>query len=65
VVGPAERTPDRIRDHALAVLGDPSYRERAAALAAEMAALPPIEHAVDLIEQLVLGVRARDRAQPQ
>jgi MGT family glycosyltransferase len=57
VVRPGERTPDRIREHALAVLGDPAYQGRAAALAAEMAALPPVEHAVDLLEQLVLGPR--------
>jgi N-glycosyltransferase len=56
-VRPGERSPASIRKHALAVLRDPSYRERAAALAGEMAALPPIERAVDMLEQLVVGVR--------
>jgi UDP:flavonoid glycosyltransferase YjiC (YdhE family) len=52
-VRPAERTPGRIRDQALAVLTDPGYRARSAALAADMAALPPVGHAVDLLEGLV------------
>jgi MGT family glycosyltransferase len=56
-IRPDERRPDRIREHALAVLDDPSYRERSAALASEMAALPPIERAVDMLEQLADGTR--------
>jgi N-glycosyltransferase len=57
VVRPHERTPDRIRQQALAVLGDPAYRPRAAALAAEMAALPPIDHGVTMLEALGHGTR--------
>jgi UDP:flavonoid glycosyltransferase YjiC (YdhE family) len=67
-IRPDERSPDRIREHALAVLGDPSYRERAVALSAEMAALPPIEGAVSMLEQLADGAPVQDerlRAQPQ
>lgn len=52
VVRPDECTPGRIRDQALAVLADPAYRHRAAVLAAEMAALPTIDHAVGLFEAL-------------
>lgn len=52
-VRPDHRTPDHIRAQAHAVLADPQYRTRATALAADMAALPPIDHAVELLEKLV------------
>ena len=52
VVRPHERTPERIREQALAMLAEPAYRDRAAALAAEMAALPTINHALELVEAL-------------
>jgi MGT family glycosyltransferase len=45
-VRPDRRTPDHIRHHAHAVLNDPRYRAKTAALAADMAALPPTDHAV-------------------
>ena len=51
-IPPSERTPDAIRDAARTVLGDPSYRMKAEAVAAETAALPGPEHAVTLLEQL-------------
>jgi UDP:flavonoid glycosyltransferase YjiC (YdhE family) len=53
VVRPDERTPDRIREQAAAVLSDPRYRERASALAAEMTASPSVEHVADLVQELV------------
>ena len=52
VVRPHERTPERIREQALAMLAEPAYRDRAAALAAEMAALPTINHGLELVEAL-------------
>lgn len=52
VIRPHERTPGRIRDQALAVLNDPNYRNRSAALATEMAALPTIDHALNLLQAL-------------
>jgi UDP:flavonoid glycosyltransferase YjiC (YdhE family) len=51
-VRPDRRTPDHIRHHAHAVLNDPRYRAKTAALAADMAALPPTDHAVRLLEEL-------------
>lgn len=54
VVGPEERTPELIRSAVRAVLADPSYRQNAADLQDELAALPEIEHAVVLLEQLAL-----------
>ncbi len=37
------------------LLTEPSYRRRAGEVAAEIAALPPIEHAVDLLEEIGEG----------
>jgi UDP:flavonoid glycosyltransferase YjiC (YdhE family) len=53
-VSPDERTPDVIRGRLREVLADPTYRANAEAFAADMAALPGVDHAVDLLEQLVL-----------
>jgi UDP:flavonoid glycosyltransferase YjiC (YdhE family) len=53
VVRPHERTPEQINRQALAILRDPAYRLRAEALSHEMGTLPPLEHAVSLIERLV------------
>ena len=50
------RTPERIGPAIQEVLTHERYRSATAAFAAEMAALPPISHAVELLEQL-----ARDR----
>jgi UDP:flavonoid glycosyltransferase YjiC (YdhE family) len=55
-VAPEERDAETIRSRAREVLSEPRYRDNARAFAAEMQALPPIEHAVELLEQL-----ARDR----
>jgi UDP:flavonoid glycosyltransferase YjiC (YdhE family) len=47
-----ERTPQVIRDRTAEVLGDPRFRRNAAALAAEIALLPPLGQAVALVERL-------------
>ncbi|MDP9369960.1 MAG: glycosyltransferase [Chloroflexota bacterium] len=52
VVEPGERTPDVIRAAAREVLGNPRYRQNAAALRAEMESLPGPERAVELLEGL-------------
>jgi MGT family glycosyltransferase len=51
-VGPAQRTPQTIRDAVLSVLGDSGYRERARKFAALMHALPGPERLVELIAGL-------------
>lgn len=56
-VGPAERTPEAIRDAVRSVLSDPGYRARAEELGAEMHALPGPERVVELLAGL-----ASDRA---
>ena len=53
---PHERDPATIRSRVKEVLAEPRYGENARRFADEMQALPPIEHAVQLLEQL-----ARDR----
>lgn len=55
VIGPDERTPEAIREAARTVLSDPAYRRNAARIRDEVAALPGIDHAVVLLEQLALG----------
>ena len=55
-VGPDERDPAIIRERVREVLVEPRFRANAQAFSEEMQALPPIEHAVGLLEQL-----ARDR----
>lgn len=52
VIGPEERTAGAIGAAVRAVLGDPTYRERARQFQAEMEALPGVEHAVALLERL-------------
>ena len=52
VVAPDERTPEAIRTATRAVLGDPSYRANAARLRDAISAMPGLEHAVELLEQL-------------
>jgi UDP:flavonoid glycosyltransferase YjiC (YdhE family) len=56
VIGPDERTPELIRDTVRAVLADPAYRANSARVREEMAPLPGLDHAVNLLERL-----ARDR----
>jgi UDP:flavonoid glycosyltransferase YjiC (YdhE family) len=60
-VAPDERTPDTIRAKLREVMTDPAYRTNAERFAAEMAALPPVSHAVGLIEQLVSAEGAARR----
>jgi len=57
VVEPAERTPEAIRAAVHTVLADPSYRANAERVRDEMAALPGPEHAVALLERLVMEKR--------
>lgn len=56
-VGPEERTPSRIRQAVRTVLSDPAFTRRARQMQADMAALPDLGHAVDLLEALT----TRDR----
>lgn len=51
-VSPEERTPDVIRARLREVLADATFRSAAGRFAAEMAALPRIDHAVALLERL-------------
>lgn len=64
VVRPHERTPDRLGEQALAVLADARHRVRAAALADEMAALPGIDHVVELLEGLQQGITPGNSSAP-
>ena len=57
VVGPEERTPAVIQTAVRAVLADPSYRENAALLRDEIAALPGMDRAVELLERLAADPR--------
>ena len=53
-LGPDERTPEAIRGSLRRLLDDRKYRDRAGEIAAEIAALPPIDHAAELIERLAM-----------
>jgi len=57
VVPLAEATAASIREAALAVLGDPAYRQAAERTRHEIEAMPGIDHALALLERL-----ARDKA---
>src|SRR5688500_3252452 len=52
VIEPDQRTPEAIREAALDVLYNPSYRQNARRVKQEMDALPGWEHAVELLERL-------------
>jgi UDP:flavonoid glycosyltransferase YjiC (YdhE family) len=52
IISPEERTPEAIRAAVRAVLADPSYRQNATRLRGEIAALPDMDQAVHLLEQL-------------
>jgi len=52
VVAPDDFSPEAVRDAVRAVLADPAYRQNAARLRDELAALPGPEHAVALLERL-------------
>jgi UDP:flavonoid glycosyltransferase YjiC (YdhE family) len=54
VVPLAEVDPETVRDAMTAVLHDPRYRERAAAVAAEIAAMPGPDRAVEHLESIVV-----------
>ncbi|HYK96703.1 MAG TPA: glycosyltransferase [Candidatus Dormibacteraeota bacterium] len=51
-VAPSERDPATIRSRIREVLADERFRRNAQAFAADMQALPPMEHAVALLEEL-------------
>jgi glycosyltransferase, MGT family len=51
-VAPHERDPSTIRSRIREVMAEPRYGDNARVFAAEMQALPPIGHAVALLEQL-------------
>jgi UDP:flavonoid glycosyltransferase YjiC (YdhE family) len=51
-IGPADRTPEAIRDALGTLLADPAYRANAGAFQAEMRRLPGPEHMVELLERL-------------
>jgi len=57
VVGPEERTPEAIRAAVRAVLADPTYRRNAEGLRDAMAALPGMDHAIQLLERLAVEKR--------
>lgn len=58
VVRADERTPEKVREAASAVLTDSLYRKNAQAVARVMARLPALEHAVELLEGLVVNSQA-------
>lgn len=53
VIDPGLRTPDTIRAAVRHVLEDPAFGQNAQAFGSEMLALPPVETAVELLDQLV------------
>lgn len=64
VVGPGNRTADQIRESALKVLGDPSYRAKATEFRAKMTALPSSDHMVGLLENLVSDTHLANASTP-
>jgi MGT family glycosyltransferase len=54
VIEPGERSAEAIRAAVRAVMDNPSYRQKAEHVRAEMAALPGPEHAVTLLERLAV-----------
>lgn len=53
VLDPVAATPESVREAATAVLTDPAYRQAAQRVRDEIAAMPPPEHTVSLLERLV------------
>jgi len=51
-LAPEERTADAIRRSVQRLLAEHEYRDRAGAIAGEISSLPPIDHAVELLERL-------------
>lgn len=64
VVAADQRTPEVIRAAVRDVLGDPGYREQASRLRDQIRALPGLEHAVSLLEQLPVTA-GRQRTAPR
>ena len=62
VIPPDGRTPDRVREAARAVLGDPGYRAGAEELRQDMAALPGMDRAVALLETLAADGTTQPRS---
>jgi UDP:flavonoid glycosyltransferase YjiC (YdhE family) len=54
VVAPDQRTPEAVREAAMEVLGNPTYRAKAVAFQQQMLALPGHDHMVKLLEGLVV-----------
>jgi N-glycosyltransferase len=52
VIAPSDRHPESIRAAARAALSTPSYRHRAARVRQEIHALPPVDAAITIVEQL-------------
>lgn len=61
-MSPDERDPGIIRGRIREVLAEPRYRANAQRFSEEMQALPPISHAVSLLEQLAKEARPILRA---
>ena len=57
MIGPGERSAEAIRAAVREVMVNPSYRQKAEQVRAEMAALPGPEHAVTLLERLAVEKR--------
>ena len=57
VVPPNDRTPERVRHELHALLHDPGAAARAETMAADIAALPPLETAIAALEALVRSPR--------
>jgi UDP:flavonoid glycosyltransferase YjiC (YdhE family) len=57
VVPPDDRTPERVRHELHALLHDPGAAARAETMAADIAALPPLETAIAALEALVRSPR--------
>jgi len=49
-----ERTADAIRQSVQRLLDEREYRDRAGEIAAEIASLPPVDHAAELLERLAI-----------
>jgi MGT family glycosyltransferase len=67
VIGANERKPALIRKAVLDILDDPSYRNNARRLKQDLQSLPPVEHAVALLQRLAhekVPINARQEERP-
>jgi hypothetical protein len=55
VLDPVAATPESVREAAAAILTDPAYRRAAQRVRDEIAAMPPPEYTVGLLERLATG----------